>query len=117
MLEGRGELDDARLLKPETVDLMRRNHLSPPLYPLRIDDHVLEGEGYGLGVGVLVEPSPTTLAGPEGTYGWSGSWLTHFWIDPVNELTGIFMVQAEPFDFDGVGMRFRSRLYRARAPR
>jgi CubicO group peptidase (beta-lactamase class C family) len=115
MLEGRGELDGARLLKPETVELMTRNHLPAPLYPIDFGDHVSEGEGYGLGVGVIVEQSGRGLAGPVGTHGWSGAWLTHFWIDPVNQLTGIFMVQSEPFTFDSVGLKFRSQVYRALA--
>jgi len=117
ILEGRGELDGARLLKPETVELMTRNHLPAPLYPLDFGDHVSEGEGCGLGVGVIVEPSPTALAGPKGTYGWSGAWLTHFWIDPVNQLTGIFMLQSEPFTFDCVGVKFRSLVCGALADR
>jgi len=113
MLEGRGELDGARLLKPETVQLMTRNHLSADLCPLTFGDHVAEGEGYGLGFGVIVEQSGGGLAGPEGTYGWSGVWLTHFWIDSMNQLTGIFMVQSEPFMWDSVGVKFRSLVYRA----
>ncbi len=117
MLEGRGELDGSRLLKPGTVELMTRNHLDPPLHPLDFGVHVSEGEGYGLGIGVIVEPSARALAGPEGTYGWSGAWLTHFWIDPVNQLTGIFMVQSEPFAFESVGVRFRSLVYQGLADR
>jgi CubicO group peptidase (beta-lactamase class C family) len=115
MLEGRGELDGARLLKPETVQLMTRNHLPAALCPLAFGDHVAEGEGYGLGFGVIVAQTARGLAGPEGTYGWSGAWLTQFWIDPVNQLTGIFMVQSEPFTFDSVGAQFRSLVYRAPA--
>jgi CubicO group peptidase (beta-lactamase class C family) len=115
MLEGGGEVDGARLLKSETVELMTRNHLPAPLYPLDFGDHVSEGEGYGLGFGVVVEETATGLAGPACTYGWSGSWLTHFWIDPVNQLTSIFMVQSEPFTFDSVGVKFRSLVYRAPA--
>jgi CubicO group peptidase (beta-lactamase class C family) len=115
MLEGRGEVDGARLLKSETVELMTRNHLPAPLYPLDFGHRVSEGEGYGLGFGVLVEETATGLAGPVGTYGWGGSWLTHFWIDPVNQLTGIFMVQSAPHSFDSVGTRFRSLVYRGLA--
>ena len=96
MLLRRGELDGVRLIMPETVELMTRNHLAAPLYPLRFGDYALEGEGYGLGVGVIVEPHAADLAGSAGTYEWAGSWNTDFWIDPVNELTGIFMSQLEP---------------------
>ena len=108
MLLRRGELDGARLLRPATVDEMTRNHLAAPLYPLRFGDYVSKGEGYGLGVGVIIEPSIARMAGSEGTYQWAGSWQTFFWIDPVKELIGIFMAQYGSLAFEGVGTAFRS---------
>jgi CubicO group peptidase (beta-lactamase class C family)/DNA-binding CsgD family transcriptional regulator len=87
MLLRRGELDGVRLLKPKTVALMTRNHLAPPAARLA------EGEGYGLGVGVSLQPSAPGLPGSAGTYGWGGAWRTQFWVDPVTETLGIFMVQ------------------------
>lgn len=115
MMLRRGELDGARLLKPETVELMTRNHLTGPLYPLRFGDYVSEGEGYGLGFGVSVEATAKSQAGSEGTYDWGGAWNTHFWIDPVKELTGTFMVQSQPFAFDSAGVKFRALVYQALA--
>jgi CubicO group peptidase (beta-lactamase class C family) len=101
------------LLKPETVAQMTRSHLASPLSPIRIGDHVFEGEGYGLGVGVSIEPSAPGLVGSEGTYGWAGSWNTRFWVDPVKELSGIFMVQYQPFAFVSVGEGFWSLVCQA----
>ncbi len=108
MLLRGGELDGDRLLKVETVESMTRNHLRASLCPIRIGDHVFEGEGYGLGVGVSIEPSAPGLGGSEGTYGWGGSWNTRFWVDPDKELVGIFMVQCLPFAFVSVGEGFWS---------
>jgi CubicO group peptidase (beta-lactamase class C family) len=108
MLLRGGELDGVRLLNPETVASMTRNHLGAPLCPIRIADHVFGGEGYGLGVGVSIEPSAPGLGGSEGTYGWAGSWNTRFWVDPDKELVGIFMVQYLPFAFVSVGEGFWS---------
>jgi CubicO group peptidase (beta-lactamase class C family) len=96
MLLRLGELDGVRLLRPDTVAEMTRNHLAAPLFPLEIGGDVADGEGYGLGLGVVVEPSAMSLAGSQGTYTWGGSWNTDFWIDPVTELIGIFMAQLEP---------------------
>jgi len=106
MLLRDGELDGVRLLKPETVDLMTRNHIPPALCPIVVYGHVFEGEGYGLGVGVSVEPPAPVMPGPTGTYGWAGSWGTRFWIDPAHDLAGIFMVQSLPFAFVGVAEEF-----------
>lgn len=113
MLLRRGELDGVRLLKPETVALMTRNHLAAPLHPIVVWGHLFEGEGYGLGVGVSLQPSAPGLPGSEGTYGWAGSWNTRFWIDPATEMSGIFMVQSEPFAFVGMAEGFWSLVCQA----
>ena len=94
---------------------MTRNHLAAPLYPLQFGDYVSKGQGYGLGVGVTVEPVTSAQAGSEGTYDWGGSWNTRFWIDPVMEVIGIFMSQSEPFAFEGIGTGFRSLVCQALA--
>jgi CubicO group peptidase (beta-lactamase class C family) len=116
MLQRRGELDGVRLLRTETVELMTRNHLAPPLCPTRILDHVFKGQGYGLGVGVKIEPSAAALAGSSGTYWWAGSWNSRFWVDPVTGLSAIFMVQHQPFAFVGAAERFWSKVCRALLP-
>jgi len=113
MLQRQGELDGVRLLKPETVDLMTRNHVTAPLYPIQVYDHRFDGEGYGLGVGVIVDPERSVMAGSPGTYEWAGSWNTHFMIDPVKELIGIFMSQSEPFAFEGIGNEYWSLVHQA----
>jgi CubicO group peptidase (beta-lactamase class C family) len=113
MLLRGGELDGVRLLESETVESMTRNHLSAPLYPLRFGDYVSKGQGYGLGVGVTVEPAVSALAGSAGTYDWAGSWNTRFWIDPVKQLVGLFMAQHEPFAFEGIGTKLRSLVFQA----
>jgi CubicO group peptidase (beta-lactamase class C family) len=113
MLQRRGELDGVRLLKPETVDLMTRNHVAAPLYPIQVYDHRFDGEGYGLGVGVIVEPEEAAMAGSAGTYRWAGSWNTHFMVDPARELIGIFMAQYEPFSYEGLGDEYWSLVCQA----
>jgi CubicO group peptidase (beta-lactamase class C family) len=101
MLLRRGELDGVRLLKPETVAMMTRNHVPPALCPIDIWGYVSEGEGYGLGVGVSIEPPAPRMPGPAGTFGWAGSWGTRFWVDPVAGTSGVFMVQSQVFAFVG----------------
>ena len=41
------------------------------------------------GLGVRVVDREDVL--PVGTFGWSGAYGTHFWIDPVNRITAIYM--------------------------
>jgi CubicO group peptidase (beta-lactamase class C family) len=76
MMLNRGELDGARVLKPETVDLMFQNHLKPEL-----------GQKYGLGGAV----------DGAGGYSWGGANGTQFWIDRENNLFALFMVQTQHY--------------------
>ena len=46
-------------------------------------------EIWGLGVRVIVRDAYKTL--PVGTFGWSGAYGTHFWIDPVNNVAAVYM--------------------------
>ncbi|MCY1647584.1 serine hydrolase [Caulobacter sp. SL161] len=92
MLLNGGALDGARILKPETVTLMRTNALSdaimsssePPFNTAR-------GRGFGLDFAVVLD---SAKAGPqgEGTYSWGGAAGTWFWIDPRNDLFFLGMI-------------------------
>ena len=54
------------------------------------------GIGFGLGFGVALDQGEIGEIGSEGTYSWGGAAGTKFWIDPVENLIGIFMVQSIP---------------------
>jgi len=90
MLANGGELDGARILAPSTIKLMASNHLT---------DAQLAGEplgagvGFGLDVGVVMDPARAgTLAG-KGTYSWGGAAGTWFWVDPENDVVFLGMIQ------------------------
>ncbi|MFI6034486.1 serine hydrolase domain-containing protein [Streptomyces sp. NPDC051315] len=102
LLRRRGELDGIRLLRPETVDLMTRNHL-PGGADLRTvgslpahDEPGNDGVGFGLGVSVVIDPERTQAPSGLGTYGWSGVATTTFWVDPGRDLTVQFLTQVRP---------------------
>lgn len=44
---------------------------------------------WGLGVRVITEDGHPYL--PRSAYGWSGAYGSHFWVDPINKLTAVFM--------------------------
>jgi CubicO group peptidase (beta-lactamase class C family) len=107
MLNG-GELDGARVLKRETVQQMTKNQLGK----LRIMFPGNDLMGYGFGI--LSEQGKETskdLAGV-GTYAWGGAFGTFFWIDPKNEVVGVFMAQMFPPDF-ARGVEFKKLAYEA----
>lgn len=91
MLLNGGELDGMRILSPETIELMTSNHLG--------DIPMWEGAGnYGFGLGFLVYPdrgdSGSILS--DGSFGWGGMAHTTFWVDPQEELVGMFLIQILP---------------------
>jgi CubicO group peptidase (beta-lactamase class C family) len=87
MLLNGGQLDGVRLLSPLTVELMRTNVLTPTM--------TIFGAGAGFGLDFAVYTDPATAGGyyGKGTYWWGGAAGTWFWIDPVNDLIVIGMIQ------------------------
>ncbi|MFJ3492643.1 serine hydrolase domain-containing protein [Streptomyces sp. NPDC086091] len=97
-----GALDGVRLLKPQTLALMTRNHL-PGGADLRTvgsrpahDEPGNDGVGFGLGVSVVTDPARAQAPTGLGTFGWSGVATTTFWVDPVHDLTVQFLTQLRP---------------------
>ena len=96
MLVNRGELDGVRILKPETIELMRTNFLRDDQFLSSRgvnQGDVYPGLGMGLTVGTVEDPEAVPSVIPAGSYFWSGAASTWFWVDPVNELYFIGMVQ------------------------
>lgn len=94
MLLNGGALDGVRLLAPRTVALMASNHLPPEAGPYGDPPHA--GHDFGLGVRVLRDPGLAGHLDGAGSYGWSGLATTDFWVDPVNDVVGVFLTQFVP---------------------
>lgn len=88
MLLNGGELDGTRILGRKTVALMTMNHL-PNDGTVPWDKHV----GYGLGFATVLHEAGEGLMSSKGTYSWSGAGGTTFWVDPKEQLIGLFMTQ------------------------
>lgn len=92
MLLNGGELEGVRILSPTTVELMTVDHLAD-----RPNNGILRpGWGFGLGFTVRTEAGLDGMPGSVGEYNWFGLAGTSFWIDPAEELIGVFMVQIQP---------------------
>jgi CubicO group peptidase (beta-lactamase class C family) len=97
MLLNGGELDGVRLLSPNTINMMRRDQVGDTPPTARLTSIMLnDGIGFGLGFGTIKNQGLSGLALPEGSYFWGGAAGTFFWIDPQNELIGMFMTQLVP---------------------
>ena len=117
MMHG-GELDGIRVLSPESVALMMRNHLPGNADLAAVDarplpEAPLEGVGMGLGAAVLLDPPRAGLAGPPGLWFWGGLLSTGFFLDPERRMIGLVMTQLMPSGMTQVREDFRAALYDA----
>jgi CubicO group peptidase (beta-lactamase class C family) len=87
-----GELAGARILRPETVTLMRTNVLAPGA---KVDLYGPSQEGVGFGMDFAIIMDPALAGTPQGknTFYWGGAFGTWFWIDPTNDIVFVGMIQ------------------------
>lgn len=71
--------DGTRILSAESVKLMRTPVVSDEIMP--------GNQKWGLGVRVITGDYSL----PVGSFGWSGMYGTHFWVDPENRITAVYM--------------------------
>lgn len=93
MLLNQGKLNDTRILSRKTAELMHSNHLPPNLLPYTLGGIPALGYGYGLGSRVLMNVAASQVPGSVGEFGWGGAATTYYWVDPQEEIIGIFMAQ------------------------
>ncbi len=110
MLLNGGALDDARLLSRKTVELMTRNHIEG----LQVGSPILRpGYGFGLDFAVHVDPTKSGLNGSVGEYNWEGLAGTLFWVDPEEEMVGLYMIQMLPPRIGDHRLKFKRLAYQA----
>ena len=112
MLANGGELNGARILGRKTLELMHSNVVPAALLPLEIGGLPtarlwlrprLTGAD---GCGAIRAP------GSVGEFGWSGAAKTHYWVDPKEEMVGLFMTQSM-MSFDLPELDLRALAYQA----
>ncbi|HZZ62335.1 MAG TPA: serine hydrolase domain-containing protein [Roseiarcus sp.] len=112
LLANGGQLDGARILGRKTLALMHANRVPAALLPLDIGGLPLPGYGFGLGSRVALDVAQTGAPGSVGEFGWSGAAKTHYWVDPQEELVGLFMTQSM-MSFDLPELSLRALAYQA----
>ena len=105
MLLDKGTFEGNRLLSRKTVELMSSDNLGSIPGPS-------PGYGFGLGFAVNKAPGESGMMGSAGEYNWGGAAGTKFWIDPKEDMIGIFMIQILPNTID-YGSEFRVLAYQS----
>ena len=112
MLLNGGTSEGRRYLKPETIALMASDHVGPETRIAR-DQNYYPGASSGFGLGFAVRTSvPEGTSWPLGEYRWDGVGGTFFFIDPEDDLFGIFMVQT-PSQRGRIQLALKTLIYQA----
>ena len=109
-----------RLISRKTLALMTANHLPggvdlPAVSKSLFSEAAYDGVGFGLGFAVTTDPAKTLIPGSRGEYFWGGAASTFFWIDPVEQLTCVFMTQLLPSSTYPIRRELRTLVYSALA--
>ena len=111
MLLNGGQLDGRRVLGRKTIELMTVDHVAG--IP-RASSVLPSGYGFGLDFAVHVDRAESGLNGSPGEYNWGGLAGTIFWVDPAEDMIGLYMVQMLPPRFQGGGgAQFKRLAYQA----
>ena len=86
MLLNKGTFNGKRVVSEKGIEQMQTNQVA---------DGIMPGS-WRWGLGVRIELAHSLL--PKGLYGWSGAYGSHFWVDPENEITAVYMKNSQ---FDG----------------
>jgi CubicO group peptidase (beta-lactamase class C family) len=90
MLLNGGKLDETRIIGSRTLQFMASDQLGPHV---TTPPQILPGHSFGLGFAVRTEVGRAPFAGSVGQHYWGGMAGTFFFIDPKENLFGLFMSQ------------------------
>jgi len=118
MLLNGGESEGNRIIGRHTLDFMTLNHLPGgatlnELGQSTFTETAMEGMGFGLGFSVLVNPAANAALGSVGEFAWGGAASTRFWVDPLEEITCVFMTQFMPSSHYPIRRELKAVVYQA----
>ncbi|MFM5895294.1 MAG: serine hydrolase domain-containing protein [Novosphingobium sp.] len=118
MLLSHGELDGVRIVGRKTLELMTMNHLPggsdlSTMSRSLFSEAANAGTGFGLGFAVNLDPARSMVPGSAGEFYWGGMFSTAFFVDPVEEVTMIFMTQLSPSSTYPIRRELKTLIYSA----
>jgi CubicO group peptidase (beta-lactamase class C family) len=105
MILNEGQCAAGRILQPQTIALMRQNHIGElnmtqmksSLPALTNDIEFYPGTDKKWGLSFMINTAPSPEGRSAGSLSWAGLANTYYWIDPVQDVTGVMMMQVLPF--------------------
>jgi CubicO group peptidase (beta-lactamase class C family) len=111
MIINEGSLDGTRILKPETLEMMRTNQCADGVgvnFPM----WNMPDTTFGLGFALKNGPAKGEPSSAVGEYHWGGMAGTHFWWSPKANITGICMTQRMPGFWHPFSQEFKRLAYK-----
>ena len=124
MIIGDGSVKGARVLRPETVNLMAQNHIGglevgvfkTAIPALSNDIELFPGMSKKWGLSFLINTQQAPTGRSAGSLAWAGLANTYFWVDRTRRVAGVFLSQVLPFyDATAVDLlvKFETEVYQA----
>jgi CubicO group peptidase (beta-lactamase class C family) len=115
-----GELNGARILRPETVALMAQNHMGKlNVLPMQTfnprmsnDVELFPGMDKKWGLSFLINTQDVPGRRSAGSLAWAGINNTYYWLDPKKQVAGVLMTLGDATVL-GLLDRFEEAVYRA----
>ncbi|HXQ16122.1 MAG TPA: serine hydrolase domain-containing protein [Caulobacteraceae bacterium] len=92
MILNGGEFEGRRYLKASTVELMHTNVLEPGVN-VTLYSPDARGLGFGMDFAIVQDPAAAKTSQGIQSFYWGGAFGTWFWIDPINDMIVIGMIQ------------------------
>jgi CubicO group peptidase (beta-lactamase class C family) len=105
MIAGGGSLEGVRILAPKTVALMSSNFVGSLYNSGRT--------GFGLGFEVVEHMGRSGRYGSEGAIGWGSAYYSNYWVDPEEDMLGLYFSQLVPNGGLDLQNKFRTMAYAA----
>ncbi|MFK7733909.1 MAG: serine hydrolase domain-containing protein [Pseudomonadales bacterium] len=118
MLRNDGKFNGVRIIGPKTLSYMTQSHLSDDVRNVGAGDRLdalsrfFPGQTFGLGFGIVNDPAANGVLGSAGEFYWGGAAGTVFWVDPVEDIVAIGMIQLMPSPWS-FRQDFRVAVYQA----
>ena len=91
---------------PGNVDLTA---MGQPVF----SETAFDGIGFGLGFSVVMDVAASKGACSVGEHAWGGAASTAFWIDPVEDISVVFMTQVLPSSSYPIRRELRALVYQS----
>ena len=113
MLLNKGELEGKHILSRKSVELMTTNSIGNIFIFTSFAHNGIMGDKFGYGFGIRTERGIFDELESLGTFGWDGAFYTRFWVDPKEDLIGIFMSQVDNYWSENLIGKFKNLVFQS----